>query len=381
LITPLGLIKRIAVSLFAASILVACSSTPSAPTPKAYPTLTKKAVTLDFSWQVSVGNGLGEKLLALEPAIGEQSVTLASEDGHVLLVSKETGEFVWQKKMPLNLVAGPTQGYGQIIIADQKGNVIALKEQDGREIWRMSLAATVISKPTITEHSVLVLLANGNLQALSRETGALLWLYQSNLPTLTLQKAASPVVVEDKVFLPTPNGRLLALDLESGRLLWDTIVATNQGRTELERMNDIAATPFVDAGNVYTVGYQSQLTAVNVEGKKRWVYDLSSVNSVSKLNRQLYISTIQGQILALDQESGQVIWKQPDYAWHNLSAVVVWKGYLAVADEKGYVHVLNPVDGSPVGRKRISSDSIVNLQVSGQQLFIWDEQGRLACYQ
>jgi outer membrane protein assembly factor BamB len=61
------------------------------------------------------------------------------------------------------------------------------------------------------------------------------------------------VVVGSHVLVPTAAGKVLSLDVESGVVEWDVRVATNTGRSELERMVDIQGELLLDGDSSCTV--------------------------------------------------------------------------------------------------------------------------------
>ncbi|HET8732043.1 MAG TPA: outer membrane protein assembly factor BamB [Moraxellaceae bacterium] len=370
-----------------AVLLAACSSTPPAPEPKKYPALPPDAAHLRKQWSVRVGEGVGEENVRLTPVVGEQHVAAASRDGVVVLVDRATGKPVWRHKTGLALVGGPALGYGMVAVATAKGELVAYSETDGAEKWRAALGATAVSAPAIASDTVVVLAGDGVVHALAREDGAARWTYNTSVPPLSLHGNAAPLLADNRVYVASAAGKIARIDLTTGIPDWELRVATNNGRTELERMNDIVADMIrVGDGELYSVGFQSQLTRTDIEaGRRQWTYDTSSVNDLAEGLGNIFLTDFDGNVLAVDRATGKSVWKQPDFAWRHLTNPVVLRSLLAVGDEEGSVHLLSQVDGTVQGRRSVGgswfSDSpLVSLMARDDVLYAWDADGRLSAW-
>lgn len=362
--------------------LAACSSTPPAPEPKGYPALPSERVQLARLWKVSVGEGLAEEHVRLLPAIGEQQVLAASRDGVVLAVDRESGKTVWKAKTQLPLTAGPAAAYGLVALGTAKGEVVALAQEDGAQKWKVSVGAAVMAVPAIGPDTVVVLAADGVIHALARENGESRWTYNTTVPPLSLHANAAPLISGSRVYVATSSGKLLGLDLATGVAGWELRVANNNGRSELERMNDIVGNLLLAEGrDLYSVGYQSQLTATDVEsGRRRWQFDVSSVNDMAEGLGNVYVTDTGGNVFAVDRASGKLLWKQPDYAYRQLTAPVIVDGLVAVGDDDGRVHLLAQSDGQVRGRSRVTGDVLTSLLSRDDVLYVWSAEGKLSAW-
>lgn len=369
------------------ALLAACSSAPPAPEPKGYPALPAEASRLKKLWSVRVGDGLGEESVRLAPVVGEQQVAVAGRNGVVALVDRATGKPVWTRKTGLALVGGPALGYGMVALATGKGELVVLGQADGREKWRVSLGAAAVSAPAIAPEVIVVLSGDGVVHALARADGAVRWTYNTAVPPLSLRGNAAPLLADNRVYIASAAGKIARLDLATGIPDWELRVATNNGRTELERMNDIVANLLrLGDDELYSVGFQSQLTRSSVSsGRRQWTFDTSSVNDLAEGMGNLYVTDLDGNVLAVDRASGKLVWKQPDFAWRHLTNPVALRSLLAVGDEEGRVHLLSQVDGTVQGRRSVGGgwffDSpLSRLATRDDVLYAWDADGRLSAW-
>lgn len=369
------------------ALLAACSSTPSAPEPQAYPDLPEAPARLKKLWSVRAGDGLDGQSARLLPALGEQQLAIASRDGVVVVVDRASGKVLWRRKTGLALAAGPGMGYGQLALVTRKGELVVLALADGREQWRARLGAAAVSVPAVAADVVVVLTGDGVVHGLARADGTPRWTYNTSVPALSLHGNAAPLLADNRVYIASSAGKVARLDPATGIPDWELRVATNSGRSELERMNDIVAGLLrLGERELYSVGFQSQLTRVDVDaGRRRWTFDTSSVNDLAEGRGNIYLSDTSGNVLAVDRGSGQSAWKQAAFAWRRLTNPVALDGLLAVGDDEGRVHLLDQSDGSVKGRRGVGGgwfdDSpLVALVARDDVLYAWDADGRLSAW-
>lgn len=375
--------RTIARFLMTASCLlvVACSSGPTAPEPGPFPALSKERVRLDRAWKIQVGEGVGA-LAYLRPAVTSGQVFAASQNGLLVAVDAESGRLLWRKKTGLAFTAGPAAAYGTVVAGTGKGELAAYDARTGEQQWRAQVGAAVHAPPALTVDGVVVLSADGVVHMLDRSSGQARWTYSTSVPPLSLRGSAGPVVLESHVLVPTAAGKLLSLDAESGVVEWDVRVASNTGRSELERMVDIQGDVLLEGdSNVYSVGFQSQLTALDVrEGRRRWQFDVSSVNGLAAGLGNVYVVDTGSTVIALDAVSGKPVWRQPELAWRGLTNPVVLGPVLVTGDADGYAHLLSQSDGGAVGRQRLVRDRLVSVSVQGERLYAWSAEGVLSAW-
>lgn len=363
------------------AVMAACSSSPKAPEPGPLPELSGERVRLERVWKTQVGDGPAT-LSSLKPAVTAQQVVAASQDGVLSALDTETGRVQWRLKTKLPFTAGPAVGYGLIVAGTSKGELLAYDAASGESRWKVPLGAAVNAVPVLTADSVVVLTSDGVVHKLDRATGESRWTYNTPIPPLSLRGSAGPVVLGSRVLVPTAAGKVLSLDVDSGAVEWDVRVATNTGRSELERMVDIQGELLLDGDStLYSVGFQSQLTALNVqEGRRRWQYDVSSVQGLAAGLGNVYVVDTASAVVALDQAGGKPVWKQPDLMWRGLVNPVVLGPVLVTGDAKGYAHLLAQSDGKVVGRERVVWDSLTSLTVQGDRLYAWSQEGVLSVW-
>lgn len=340
------------------------------------------AVAVQRVWSTGVGGG-GEKLrLAL--ALAEQDGTLfaAARNGRVRAIDAANGRTRWQTDTKLELSAGPGVGEGLVVVGTNGGRLVALDAATGQQRWSVQMTGEVLAAPLVADGRVVVRTVDGRLRALSASDGTETWSVEDQVPRLSLRGTSPPARASDVIVGGFDSGRVIAVSLSSGETLWQAQVSTPRGRSELERLADVDAAVRVSGGDAYAVGYQGRVAMIALDsGQVWWARDLSSYRGLDLDGDQLYVSTSEGQVVALRRRDGSVVWQQEGLKRRGLGTPTVHAGTVAVGDFEGYLHWLDRDTGRFVarerpGRTRISAAPLV----VGDRLVVIDDGGDITAY-
>jgi outer membrane protein assembly factor BamB len=84
-----------------------------------------------------------------------------------------------------------------------------------------------------------------------------------------------------------------------------------------------------------------------------------------------------GSILSFASGNLQPSWTSEEYLLRELSNGVMFKNMMLVGDIEGYLHVINPLTGKTVGRKKVSGNSIKSIVTFGDLVYIVDQDSNL----
>jgi outer membrane protein assembly factor BamB len=327
-------------------------------------------------WGASVGGG-GKKLrLGLGLASAGNRLFAAGRDGDVAAFDLKTGKQLWRVETKLQLAGGTGVGNDVVAVGSGDGQVVVLSADNGAERWRADVKGEVLSAPAVADNQVIVRTVDGKLRALALSDGVEVWSAEQQIPKLTLRGAAAPVVAHDVAISGFDNGRVLAVNLRDGATVWESPVSPSHGRTELERLNDIDAPVKVAGDDVFVAGFQGRAAMLALDsGQIWWTRDLSSYRGVDVDDEQMYISTSEGDLVALKRRSGVEVWRNDSLKRRSLSAPAVAGDYVAVADLEGYVHWFDRATGTIAGRVKTGGDRVTNapLSVEGNVYVITDK--------
>jgi len=329
----------------------------------------QKNISIDWSLSFDGDNQIG----SFEPGFSSENLFFADAEGNVVSLNADNGKENWSRQLDF-LAAGVASGFGIIVVSDLIGNVIALDQSDGSELWSVNVKGEVLSKAAIDPKRVVVKTGSGELLGLDKSSGAVLWSYRSKLPTLTIRGSSSPVISEDKVFVTFDSGRMGVFDINSGFPLWDSAISYVSGSSELENIIDSDSSPVVDGGLVYATNFQGKLNIFDIAQKRSvWSYDASSFYSPVVTRGVILVVEANSGMKSFSSKNLEESWSNEDYLNRSLSNPVSFKGDLIVGDFEGYLHVIDPLNGTTIGRKKVSKKPIKTLFSRSNSLYVIDE--------
>jgi outer membrane protein assembly factor BamB len=224
-------------------------------------------------------------------------------------------------------------------------HVYAVDVANGDELWRYPQEAdnaqTFFAVPALAEDGQLVagtynnLLYSLNIQ----ENG------QPNNASWTFSGAndryvAGPLAANGMIFAPNADSLLYGVNL-NGEQEW-----------EFDTGEPLWATPVTDGSRVYLPAMDHNIYAIDPEtGDALWeTGDLGgSVAGTPTLGEDgvLYAGTFAQEMVAINTENGEVIWRAPTDGW-VWSGPAIADGVLYFGDLKGVFYALNASDGSEV---------------------------------
>ncbi len=357
----------------------------------------KAEVKLDRQWRAGIGEGLGKKYLRLAPAVVADRIIAADGYGVVEARDRFSGKRVWRgevgrldrgmfsafnfvdRRDPSFVSGGVGAGEGLVLLGTTKGEVVALQASDGAEAWRAALGSEVVSAPSAGAGLVYAQTIDGRLVALSTDDGNPVWSFDNQVPILTLRGTSSPAFNNDIVYSGFANGKVSALRANNGEPIWEHRVMLPEGRSELERLVDVDATPLISGAVAYVGSYQGRVKALSLrDGRPRWEHEISTYLDLTEGYGQVYVVDDEDVITAIDQLSGEIAWTQEDFKRRRLSPPIAFSNYLAVGDEEGYLHVIAQRDGRHLGRRKIDGDGIRSaMLVADGTLYVLGNSGGL----
>ncbi len=339
-------------------------------------------IKLKKLWSRDIGKGQGKKFNRLQPAIDGDVIYVVDVDGDVLALDRHKGKKIWKTDVDVKISGGVGVGDGLVLMGTESGDLIALNQEDGELLWQVRVSGEILAPPATNGDVVVVQTFNGKLFARNALNGDPLWDYSSQVPILTLRGTSAPVIENSLVFTAFANGKLVAADINSGAIAWEGRVALAQGESEIERVVDIDGQPLVLGNALFAVSYQGRIAAFDpTSGRTMWYQDASSYVGLADGFGNVYYIDADGSVVAADQRTGNIRWSNEELSYRKLSAPATFNNYLAVADYKGYVHILSQVEGEFVARVKLGSKGVQAPILSrGDTIYVYGNKGKLAAY-
>ena len=346
--------------------------------------------TPEKAWSTSVGDGIGDFYSNLHPAWQGSTIYAADRRGTVKAVNADNGKEEWKvdlsektgffsSNIPALLSGGLTVEGSHVYVGSEKAKVFALNTSDGSIAWQAKVAGEALSRPVVSDGVVLIHTSNGMLQALNEADGAVKWSVNLDMPALSLRGESAPATAFGAAIVGGDNGRVSAVLMQQGQLIWQQRISQATGATEIDRLSDVDTTPVIVNGVVYALAYNGNLTALDLRsGQIMWKREMGSVNDFIVDGNRIYLVDQNDRVVALNVDGGVTLWTQSDLLHRNLTAPVLYNGYLVVGDSEGYMHWINNDDGRFVAQQKVDSSGFQTTPVvASDKLLIQAKDGTL----
>ena len=290
---------------------------------------------------------------------------------------------LWQQKVSKQgLSSGVEAAEGTVIVGNKKGQLFALDQATGEQKWTAQLSGAILSASLIQAGRVETLSNDGTVYAHDLATGQQVWTY--NLPDVqfSLRGTASPIALDPRtVLIASSNAYVYALDILTGVPRMQRRVAVSDGRSDVQRLNDIDGDPVVAGQFLVTTSFQGQVTVTDLASQQvLWSENASSIQRPEVSNNTVYVTQADGKITAYALTTGEQLWQNDSLLNRQLSNPVVLGQDLVVGDLEGVLHLIDPNSGQLIGRSKTSGE-VRSLRVIDGQLYVSTRKGALSVWQ
>lgn len=342
----------------AIGVLAGCSSTRELVKPTPLTQIDNKYPP-KILWEASAGSDQKDDLLRIAPVESGDRVIVADAKGDVYAYNLKSGKRLWGAELDMPISVGGGANDSMVVFGSDTGKVVALSTDSGKTLWQATVSTAVEAAPSVGDTHVVVRSKDGSVTLLDAKDGSTVWSVSHNEPMMTLQGQSRALLFPDAIAVGYDDGEFAILSRADGRPLWKNQVALPMGRTEIDRMVDIDATPLFADAVFYVATYQGRIAAINAKGGQTiWSRKFSSFTDMSIDQHALYATDASGIVWALDRRTGEPLWRQSALAYRGVTGPALSNGKLVVGDKEGYLHVLDPQTGAIVGRLRVSGGLI-----------------------
>ena len=353
---------------------------------------------------------------------------------------------LWEFDIGERLFGSPVVSHGTVYQVG-RGSLFALDLETGEIQWSSNLPV-VGSTPFVTGEYLYVGTCNG-IAALNSRTGELLWqvklanlncnLQDDNFPVFL---ASSPILIDKSVIMCThhnvdmilpslsesdPEGinRVVCLDSETGTLLWEYSLNHRAGYSPAFRDGEIIVnsldlkvldsktgeelwsyldlwlcdtSPVVSGQRIITVREDDGVvfTIDSITHELLWEHSLNSYvfSTPAVHNSRIIVVTRSGAIFALDETTGNVLWKKeiqekPDFSAYDelRNASANFLSSPAIADNKVFVGLwsgtffcLRLDTGEILWQYKTEGPIVASPAVAGEKVVVASTDGKVYCF-
>lgn len=363
------------ISIAAVVSVTACSSNTKRPQPVELGAVTP-LVAAPQIWMSRVG----PVTFALQPGVANNTISLASDDGTVVLLDALTGRDIWRVALASPISAGVGSDGSTAAVVMKSNELVTLR--NGRELWRQKLAAQVFTAPFVAGGRVFVLAADRSVNAFDGETGRKLWTQQRPNEPLVLKQGGVLLAVGDTLVVGLA-GRLVGLNPLNGSVRWESPLASPRGINDVERLVDLVGGIYREADTVCARAFQASIGCVNAaRGNLLWTKPANGMQGISGDGRVIFGSESDGSVIALKTSDGEKAWVSDRLRYRSLSSPLVAGRSVVVGDSLGNLYLLSREDGSLLNRLTTDGSAIsANPVLSGKTMVVVTRSGGVFGYQ
>lgn len=371
---------RLLIVPLALGLLAGCSSTRELVKPTPLTEIDNKYPP-KILWEASAGNAQEDELLRIAPVESQDRVIVADASGDVFAYDLKSGKRLWEAELKMPMSVGGGASDSMVVFGSDTGKVVALAADNGKILWQAQVSTAVEAAPSVGNDNTVIRSKDGSVTLLDSKDGSTVWTVSHNEPMMTLQGQSRALLFPDAIAVGYDDGEFAVLSRADGRALWKNQVALPMGRTDIDRMVDIDATPLFADAMFYVATYQGRIAAINAKGGQTlWSRKFSSFTDMSIDQHALYATDASGIIWALDRRTGEPLWRQAALAYRGVTGPALSNGKLVVGDKEGYLHVLDPQTGAIIGRRRASGGLIDPMRTEGNVVAAVTRDGDLVVF-
>lgn len=360
----------------------------------------KAGGNLDEIWSVSFGEGSSKRnTLVSTPIVFDQKVLTIDTQGIVKAFDLNTGKQLWKKRLKhankearkTSIAGGGVAAFGDKIFATTGfGKVFALSLEDGNIVWEQDLKAPIRISPTVNEDLVIAQTLDNALYALNINTGDIVWKDKQEAENTIMVGGAAPAYkpTADLVVAAFSNGQLQAYKASTGTPLWSEWLVSAAQTESMADITSVKANPIIDESLVFAVGYNSPLMAVDIRtGVKLWQKDIAAASQPWVGGKFLFVLTTDGDLAALDKQSGKVVWttiipyaQDDEKAGVFASGPILANDALLVVSSNGKLFSISPYNGRIMGIAEVEGGIETAPVMAEETLFLTTKDADITAY-
>lgn len=271
-----------------------------------------------------------------EPPIKTSRANLAS------IAWTQTLKSGGSKKKYFPETASPYAEDNKVFVGTHSSLFYAFDASNGSSLWTFTSNGPIASQAIVAGTTVYFGNNEGTLYALDKNTGEKIWDYFAGAEIL-----AQPSIKEDTIFIVTTSREVFSIDRNTGILKWRQKVRGFDKKITMRGNAPIV----VDGDELYLAFADGQVAALSQEdGLLLWMLNFSVGRPAFKDvdakvlidDDELYIVGYYGSLVKINKKNGKVLWKKDIKSGNNLAQN---KDYIFVSSEKGEVKAIRKSDG------------------------------------
>ncbi|SFI44645.1 PQQ-binding-like beta-propeller repeat protein [Jannaschia pohangensis] len=349
-------------------------------------------------WSANIGTGDSRRQRITADPVSDGSRIFTVDAKSTVTATAPSGAVIWSRSLVPGFErdsdasgGGAAVVGGTLYVSTGYGELHALDAGSGQEKWVQRLDAP-ITTPKVAGGLVYLVSRDNRAWAIDTDTGRIQWELPAAPATNVMATAPAPAITGRAVIFPFGSGELTAALRQSGVRVWGSSVSGARRGVAYNDLGDITGDPVVSDGVVYAGTTAGRMIAVSVSsGLRQWTADEGAVSPLAAAGGSVFAVSDRAQLLRLDAETGQVLWRQdlPFYRNQRLKrrqgvyahfGPVLAGGRLWVASSDGVLRGFDPASGALQSQVEIPSGAASRPIAFGDALYVVGRSGTLHAF-
>ena len=329
--------------------------------------ITKVDISVSMIWSKSVNSGLKGNSAYLHPEKNNNTIFTVDTGGLLSAIDLTDGDTNWSIPTNREISSGLCMINNSICLATSNAELIChninllASNQHTPIITSLSNLTkfseypadtkldliTELAAPVVAINNLFLLkLDNDDLYLINPVNKEVIWKSESQNIPLRTKGSSKPLYVDNTVFVARDNGSVSSYSAIDGTLNWFTIISSRSGRNDLESQRDAEMEIVINNGKLFYGHFQGELNALDINtGNIVWTSPFSFTNNIVINNNSIYGSTSDNMVVSIDKASGFVNWKSKKsneqltrpFIVSDLVMAFTTKGTLVAFNKDGYL--------------------------------------------
>jgi len=265
----------------------------------------------------------------------------------------------WVFKPHGKISSSPLVSDGMVYIGSEDTRLYALNIENGKELWNFNTSGEIKATPVVEIKNIYLASNGGFIYALEKESMCVKWLFETKS-----KLNSSPVLLKDILYIASDNGTLYGLSVDTGEVKW----SFESGKT-------VSSSPAIDDKSVYFGTVEGAFYAVDLEGTLLWEKNTGPVlSSPAYFENILYFGTLENKVLALQAETGEIVWEfETEGKVISSPAVAYNKIFIGSEDKK--IYAIDAITGDKICEYATNGEIISSPAIASGILYIGNSSG------
>jgi outer membrane protein assembly factor BamB/predicted MPP superfamily phosphohydrolase len=311
---------------------------------------------------------------------GSDLVFTTNTNGEILALKKINGKPAWKFKTNGKIYSIPVVKDNIVVAGSSDNTIYALTAKTGKLLWKMETGKAVLGNPVIDKNTVYIGASDGHFRAINLKTGKLQWDF-ADVKGFVVTK---PLIYKSKIYFGCWNNDFYCLDISNGNLIWKW---NNESSNRM--FSPAACFPVATNNRVFLVAPDRFMTALDATtGNVIWRKQMPDIRvresmGLSNDSTVVFVKTMEGNVHGISATANdmQSIWKSNVALGYEIcpTAIVENNNVVFVPTQSGVTVALDRQSGKVLWKHKISNGLVTNLlPIANNQLLVTTMDGKIS---